>query len=313
MHPTSNGRLDTSAIAPTSKRKLWWRCERCQHEWQAAIANRVLSGTGCPACALKRRAETQSRVSPERSLVAKHPQLARELHPTRNANLDPRALGAASSRPVWWQCPTCGSQWQAAPANRTSAQRSGCPSCWQRRRGALQQIVPFERSLAAKHPELAAELHPARNDGLDPAMLGARSSQKLWWRCEECRHEWKAAVATRSDGSGCPRCARERQRTAGSRPVPPQRSLAVLHPELVDELHPGRSADLDPRTLAAGSKHKAWWRCARCAYEWQAAIENRSRGSGCPVCARSRGARKRGARRGQASPETASAPSVDAL
>ncbi len=210
LHPSRNGGLDSSAIAPTSKRKIWWRCKRCEHEWQAAIANRVLLGAGCPGCGIKRRGETQSHVPPERSLAVRYPQLAAELHPTRNGNRDLRVLGAASGRPVWWKCPTCSHEWQAPPASRTSARPSGCPSCWQRRRGALQRIVPFERSLAAKHPGLAAELHSARNDGVDPTRLGARSGQKLWWRCGDCGHEWKTAVSTRSGGSGCPRCARER-------------------------------------------------------------------------------------------------------
>ena len=47
-----------------------------------------------------------------RSLAALHPELARELHPTRNGDLDPRALAPTSSQRVWWRCPACGHEWQ---------------------------------------------------------------------------------------------------------------------------------------------------------------------------------------------------------
>ena len=41
----------------------------------------------------------------------------------------------------------------------------------------------------------------------------------------------------------------------------------------------------------AGSKHRAWWSCAACGHQWQAAVHNRARGSGCPVCGLKRRAR----------------------
>jgi len=289
LHPTRNSELDLTAIGSTSHRRVWWQCQTCGQAWQAAIGNRTLQGSGCPACALRRRVETRTRVSPERSIAVKHPELAAELHPTRNATLDPYELGAASTRVVWWRCQSCGHEWPATVANRASG-HTGCPNCWQRRRGTVQQIVAPRRSLAVKHPELAAELHPTRNRELDAFGLGASSSQKLWWRCDTCAHEWKTAVSARSRGTGCPRCFHEHQQTAGPRPVPPQRSLAARHPELVAELHPDKTAHLDPRKLGAGSGYKAWWQCPKCGHEWQASVDNRSRGSGCPACAHRSGA-----------------------
>jgi rubrerythrin len=167
-----------------------------------------------------------------------------------------------------------------------SHRRNGCPACWQSRRAAVQSVVAPERSLSHRAPWLVAELHPTRNPGLNPDTLGARSNRRVWWACRSCGHEWQALVSSRSVGNSCPQCARRRQRERGPRPVSKERSLAARRPELVAELHPTRTPDIDPTTLGAGSGFKAWWRCAACGHDWAATVRNRANGSGCPRCAR---------------------------
>src|SRR5918999_3790112 len=77
------------------------------------------------------------------------------------------------------------------------------------------------RALArGPRPDLAAELHPTRNGKLDPFTLARWSVQPVWWRCASCGHEWRVTPQNRA---GCPRCS-------ARRPVPRERSLAVLRP-----------------------------------------------------------------------------------
>jgi hypothetical protein len=63
--------------------------------------------------------------------------------------------------------------------------------------------------------------------------------------------------------------------------VPRWRSLAVRHPELVEQLHPKRNGQIDPLEIAAGSNQKLWWRCAA-GHEWQATVHNRPRDGAAP-------------------------------
>jgi hypothetical protein len=143
--------------------------------------------------------------------------------------------------------------------------------------------VPRERSLAVQRPDLAAELHPTRNGDLDAYTVARWSVQPLWWRCGSCRHEWRVTPQNRA---GCPRCS-------ARRPVPRERSLAALRPDLA-ELHPIRNSDLDTYGLGAGANQKVWWRCRYCGREWQARIAGRSHSAGgCRSCAKRRGALKR--------------------
>jgi DNA-directed RNA polymerase subunit RPC12/RpoP len=139
------------------------------------------------------------------------------------------------------------------------------------------------RSLAVKYPELLAEWHPTRNDGVDPHTVGAGSERGVWWRCGRCEHEWRTSPKERKRGTGCPACAR---RLAGQRKahVPRERSLAVRAPALLADWHPTRNEGLDPYSVGVGSDRVVWWRCHRCGHEWQARPNQRRAGQRCPAC-----------------------------
>jgi hypothetical protein len=292
LHPTRNGELDPYQLGAGSQRRPWWRCGTCGHEWRTAVRGRSREGYGCPRCARERRAVAQRRVPCERSLAVLRPDLAAELHPTHNGELDPYRVAPMSRRSVWWRCGACGHEWRTLLTTR--ARGHGCPECHRRASIGRRRPVPRERSLAVLRPDLAAELHPSRNGDLDAFTVARWSVQPVWWQCGTCGHEWRVTPQNRR---GCPRCS-------ARRPVPRERSLAVLRPDLATELHPTRNGDLDPYALGAGANQKVWWRCRYCGRDWQARVAGRSHSpGGCASCAKRRGALKRS--RGQvAEPST---------
>lgn len=67
------------------------------------------------------------------------------------------------------------------------------------------------RSLGALWPDLVKEWNAIRNGDVDPYEIGQHSHRKVWWRCNECSHEWQASPNDRtSAGRGCPVCGRKR-------------------------------------------------------------------------------------------------------
>ena len=58
------------------------------------------------------------------------------------------------------------------------------------------------------HPEVAAEWHP-RNE-FSASSVTEQSSRKVWWFCSKksSHPAWKAVVADRVNGTGCPACSR---------------------------------------------------------------------------------------------------------
>jgi hypothetical protein len=58
----------------------------------------------------------------------------------------------------------------------------------------------------------------------------------------------------------------------------------TINPTLAKEWHPTRNGELTPDVVVPFSNKKVWWQCSR-GHEWEAGVNNRSAGHGCPYCA----------------------------
>ncbi len=121
-HPVKNGSLTPKDVTSGNARRVWWLCHK-GHEWEYPIAWRN-NGDGCPFCAGKRP-------SPEYCLAACAPEVAAQLHPSKNGNLTAEDLTPKSGRRVWWLCMN-GHEWEASVANRVG-HSSACPDCYRLR------------------------------------------------------------------------------------------------------------------------------------------------------------------------------------
>ncbi len=145
-------------------------------------------------------------------------------------------------------------------------------------------------SLASEFPEVAAEWDYEENYPLIPENFPPHSNERVGWKCNACGHKWKAAIGDRTgeDKNGCPVCAKKRGGTKRVKSlVKKNGSLASLYPELLEEWDFEKNIiiGLDPYNITPGSGKKANWICKKCGYSWDAAINHRVHGRGCPFCA----------------------------
>ena len=123
---------------------------------------------------------------------------------------------------------------------------------------------PF-RSLFDERPDIAIQA-----DGWDPTTVSVKSGQKLGWKCV-AGHKWEAAVASRTNGSGCPYCSNKRALVGFN-------DLTTNNPALAAQAH-----NWDPTTVTPGSSRNVEWICSH-GHVWTATVINRVKGSGCPYC-----------------------------
>ena len=101
------------------------------------------------------------------------------------------------------------------------------------------------------------------------------SNIKVWWKCAK-GHEWQATIAHRNNGTGCPICV-------GKKVLSGNNDLETLNPKLASEWNYEKNNELKPQDFTPNSNKKVWWKCSN-GHEWQAVINNRNKGSGCPIC-----------------------------
>ncbi len=206
--------LDPYKVPSSSGKKVWWVVpyddpitgKHFDFEWEAVIANRA-KGVGCPYLSGRR-------VWPGfNDLATTNPELAKEWHPTKNDSISVSEVTGKSNRKAWWifpyDDPKTGKhfdfEWEAVISTRTRG--LGCPFI------SNQKVWEGFNDLSTTNPELLSEWDYKKNktDGLMPSRIMAGSETKAWWICSACGNRYKARIASKKQGMGCPRCADELQ------------------------------------------------------------------------------------------------------
>lgn len=244
--------------AMSSSRRFWWNC-RYGHSWQATVAQRT-QGSACPYCS------GLIVIQGINDLATMNPMLAADWDDEKNCDLRPENVKSNSSVKVWWRC-SKGHSWQAVIYSRNAGH--GCPYC------ANQAILPGYNDFASQRPEIVTEWDFEKNHMIKPDEVALYSSKIVWWHCKY-GHSWQAAIRSRSSGSGCPVCA-------GKLIISGINDLATRFPDIAAQWDKKKNGVLSPDCVAPYSCHKVWWRCKH-EHSWQAIVQSRSSGNGCPYC-----------------------------
>ena len=239
----ANGPLQPTDVPVSSGKVVRWVCTEHQpaFTWSPAISDRTRASnaSGCPECAKAARTKPLQRETPcsracsaapaeicsldlqmgcagQPTLTAGHPELAAQWHPNRNGDVKPEKFASGSGQKVWWLCTDakCGHQhkWEAKISARAKS-GTGCPICAGRKPCICS-------SLAALHPEAVSAEWDYDQHTVRPEDLLSKSDRKIHWRCahHQPSHSWTASPHQRFGHakSGCPLCARLRQRAPAS-------------------------------------------------------------------------------------------------
>lgn len=255
-----NGDIKPNSIGANSTQKVWWKCQY-NHEWIVSPNSRTSQKSSCPYCSNKR-------VLPGfNDLATTHPELCAEWDYEKNGDLSPANVTYGNTQKVWWNG-KCGHRWQARIYNRSKG--VGCPYC------AGQLALQGINDLQTLRPDIAQEWHPTKNGKLMPNAVTCGSNKKVWWICSS-GHEWQAVIGHRSfKNCGCPICGNKKVLIGFN-------DLATTHPELCKDWDYNKNGNLKPTDVTYGSTRKIWWKC-QYGHEWQATLNSRSRGRGCPKC-----------------------------
>lgn len=142
-----------------------------------------------------------------------------------------------------------------------------------------------EKKYVSDNAQLMAEWDFEKNSllGYQPQTITYGSAIKVLWICQQ-GHEWAASPNHRSRGRGCPECAKIQRFITKRRNIVARRgSLASNNPDLAIQWHPTKNVPLTPNDISANSDERVWWLCEK-GHEWDAPINSRNSGVGCPVC-----------------------------
>jgi len=215
----------------------------------------------------------------ENSLATKNPELSKEWHPTKNGLIIPSMVSPNSGKTVWWLCEN-GHKWQDDIVSRNKGRK--CSYC------SGRKLLPGFNDLETKNPKLAKEWHPTLNGDLKPSAILINYSEKVWWQCSCCKHEWLDTIKDRNDGKECPICKKTNNTTIKKKNgfSTEKNNLTATNPKLAKEWNVRKNKALKPYMISRNSEEKVWWKCKNCKHEWEQSIRSRAHAKKikCPNC-----------------------------
>ena len=312
-----NGDLNPEHFTASSNKKVWWKCSK-GHEWQTTINSRN-DGCGCPVCSSERKTSF-----PEYAILyylKKHGLEAIHTYKEKGYELDifiPSKKVAIEYDGYLWhknrtkhdldknqKCLNDGIKLYRIReglhrlndssldyvVHKTQKDLSfvlekvlseiiGMGILVDLNRDAiaienLRELTEKENSLLFSNPEIAKEWNYEKNGNLKPEHFASNSNKKVWWKCNK-GHEWQSKISHRNNGIGCPYCSNQNV-------LKGYNDLQTLNPILANEWDYDKNCEITPDMVTLGSTRKVWWKCSE-GHEWQAMINNRSKGRGCPFC-----------------------------
>ena len=197
------------------------------------------------------------------SLAEERPELVAQW--SSKNELSPSEVSCGSHKKVWWIC-NQGHSWEATIKNRALI-GSKCPYCEHR------AVLTGFNDLQTLFPEVA-KTWSSKNE-LAPSEVSPSSNKSVLWICKN-GHEWKARIADRTEGHGCPYCTGHKVWTGFN-------DLATTHPKLAAEWSE-MNKSLSPDKITHKNRSNVWWHCSTCDNEYQAVVYTRANGSICPFC-----------------------------
>jgi len=126
-----NGEKKPEDFKPSSREKIWWKCNTCGNSWCSKILVRTSQNAGCPECgyAIKqKRTNVEKNRLKGNTLALKFPEIAKEWDYEKNGNLTPDDIAPHSNTRVWWKC-SKGHSYYSLVDSRTGKRKTGCPYC----------------------------------------------------------------------------------------------------------------------------------------------------------------------------------------
>lgn len=253
-HPTKNGKTTPYNITYGSNKIVWLICNK-NHEFDSSP--KVLSsGCRCPYC-------SGQRVCNDNCLLILFPDVAKDLHPTKNGTLTAKDIVAKSSKYYYWICKNGHEKYMRA-LNRV---KNGCSQC--------KEIKSLEtNNLEYMFPEIVNYWDYNKNDKL-PREIFTKSRKLVYLKCSKGHcFGVKGAHRCFRNGFKCLKCE--------NKILTKDTCLASLYPELSKEfsiLNKNTPYDYLP-----SSNKSVIWRCKNNHY-WSAEIYNRTiNKTDCPYC-----------------------------
>ena len=264
-------KLYPNKISKGTHKKAWWICEK-GHSYEQEIRSKV-NGVGCPVCS------NRIILKGYNDLATTNPELLKEWDYEINEKngITPYNISKGKEILVWWKCQICGNSFSCYAYSKK--EKVGCPYC-----SNLKKKVGFNDIFTIE--PLWKDAWDYKKNKINPEDVSRKSKMKLWWICSNCKKSFLKSPTHIDHVVLCNECAIEKGSSKKIKTIIEKNgSFADNCPEIAKEWDYDKNINMKPEDFTSNSKNKVWWICP-VGHSYNTAISYRTKGVGCPKCAK---------------------------
>ena len=253
-HPTKNGNLKPSEVTTGTNKKAWWKCQKCGHEWERAIATRV-NNRSCPNCA------NRGTSFPEQAILFYIKKIYGDAVNRDTSN--------GFEIDIYIPSIKCAIEYDGMYFHGEGREQRDLKKDEDCKKQGIKLIRIRDYGLNATEGAINIIRNGRNNKDLNNVikeLLSIINNQIL------------VDVNVDRDSG---------EIRAQYYELLQEESVEQLYPQLCKEWNYERNGLLTPERVSKGSHKKVWWKCEK-GHEWQASVKSRADGRGCPYCGRKR-------------------------
>ena len=260
--------------------KFWFDCETCFHEFDVSPNKIFYSNRWCPYCAnCKLCSNPHCQICHDKSFASHK----NAIYLTEENALKAREMFKFSGISCFFKCNLCNHNFPSTPASVSSGR--WCPYCCIPTQKLCENITCKHchgRSFAS-HPN--SKFWSTRNIIL-PRNITLNCSEKYWFYCPDCKHDFDASPNKVNINRWCPYCAIPTQKICNDiNCVHCYYRTCISHLKMAECW--SKQNTLTAREVCLADHDDYWFDCDKCKLPFQSNphnITNKQRLNWCPNC-----------------------------
>jgi len=203
--------LEPREFKKSSKKKCWFNCDECKHEFESMLQNITLKNTWCPYCKGGKLCDDDDCKTCYKLSFASHHR-SEFWDYKLNKDVNPRTIRKSTKNKFWFICDNCPHHFQKQLTHITQMD-SWCPYCCQNGGGILCDYYKNGKECDFCHKN-SFESHwsskyISENNKSSPRNYRKTSNSYYNFKCNTCDKEFKTKISNVvSRHSWCPYCCK---------------------------------------------------------------------------------------------------------
>jgi very-short-patch-repair endonuclease len=250
-------------------KKIWFNCDECNHDFEKQIKAVTNRNGWCPYCVNQKLCDNDECKECFNKSFASH---EKAKYWSSKNSISSRQIFKGTHEKYWFNCDKCNHDFEKSLDNVTGSKNGWCPYCANKQMCDNDNCKEcFNKSFASHEKAKFWSLKNKEN----PRYLFQGNSNRYWFNCDKCSHDFVTILYNVKSGYWCPYCSHSKMCDNVDCKECFNKSFASHEKAKFWSVKNKET----PRQTFKFNNNKFWFNCDNCCHDFETLLN-----SWCPYC-----------------------------